>query len=36
MGCESVDWMVVAQNKALENTVMNLQVPSEAVNFLTS
>jgi len=31
-----VDWMHLVQDRALVNTVMNLQVPKKAGNFLTS
>jgi hypothetical protein len=40
IGCEGVDWINMAQNmkewRTLENAVMNLQVPTKAVNLLTS
>jgi hypothetical protein len=40
VGCESMDWINVAQDRdrwwALMNAVMNLQVPYNAGNFLTS
>jgi hypothetical protein len=40
VGCESMDWMKVAQERdrwwALVNAVMNLRVPYNAGNFLTS
>ena len=40
MGCEGMDWMDVAQDRdrwrALVNAVMNLQVPYNVGNFLTS
>jgi hypothetical protein len=39
-GCESVDWIHLAQDRlqwrALVNMVMNLRVPQKAWNFLTS
>jgi len=40
MGCEGMDWINVAQDRdrwqALVNAVINLQVPYNAGNFLTS
>ena len=40
VGCGRLDWIDLAQNKenlqALVNAVMNLQVPYNAENFLTS
>jgi hypothetical protein len=40
IGCEGVDWMHLAQDRgqwwAVVNTVMNLPVPQNAGNFLTS
>ena len=40
VGCEGMDWIDLAQDKdrwrALVNAVMNLQVPSNVGNFLTS
>jgi len=40
VGCEDVDWIDLAQDRdrrwALVNAVMNLRVPLNAENFLTS
>jgi len=36
MGCGSMDWMDLAQDRALVNGVMNLRVPKNSGNFLTS
>jgi len=40
VGCGGMDWIDVAQDRdrrrALENVVMNIQVPYNAANFLTS
>jgi hypothetical protein len=40
VGCECIDWIELAQNldswRALVNAVMNLLVPKNAGNFLTS
>ena len=40
VGCESMDWIKLAQDRdrwrELVNTVMNLRVPKNAGNFLTS
>jgi hypothetical protein len=40
MGCDGMDWIGLAQDRdrwrALMNVVMNLRVPSNAGNFLTS
>jgi hypothetical protein len=33
--CEGVDWMHLAQDRVLVNTVMNLYVPQKTRNFLT-
>jgi len=40
VGCEDMDWIQLAQDKdrwrALVNAVMNLRVPQNVGNFLTS
>jgi len=40
VGCEGMDWIKLAQDKggwwALVNAVMNLRVPQNVENFLTS
>ena len=40
VGCESMDWIKLAQDRdrwrEVVNTVMNLRVPKNAGNFLTS
>jgi hypothetical protein len=36
VGCEGMDWIELSQVRAIVKTVMNLRVPYNARNFLTS